>query len=96
MIKVAAVVLAAFVLLGNMGGCDDRAYLIMQKYNIPDIPPQLYNCPVIQKYPAVATLRDSQIAQLLIQLRSNNLTCKQSLEGIRRFLAAAKQTVKSQ
>jgi hypothetical protein len=82
------------VLIGALAlaGCNEEtAQLIRNKYNVPQVPEQLYNCPIIQKYPAVATLTDSQVAKLLIQLRTNNLTCKASLEGVRKFLDNARR-----
>jgi hypothetical protein len=53
----------------------------------------MYNCPIVRTYPEVKTLTDSQVAKLLLQLRNNNLTCKNSLEAIRQFLAEAQRTV---
>lgn len=76
-----------------MAACTPEEQVLVQKWNLVDIPPQMYYCPVVQTYPEVKTLKDSEIAKLLVQLRNNNLTCKASLEAIRQFLADARRTV---
>lgn len=91
--KIALVTLLALSGLW-LANCTPEENILVSKWNIPSIPPQLYNCPILSTYPKVATLTDSQVAKLLVQLRSNNLTCKQSLDGIKRFLADASNTIK--
>jgi hypothetical protein len=88
-------VLVALTIIASLflAACDPQDQVLVQKYHIVDVPASMYNCPIVKTYPAVATLTDSQVAKLLVQLRSNNLTCKASLEGIKRFLDDAKRTV---
>lgn len=89
--KTLLAILAAGFLLA---ACTPEEEVLVQKYRIVQVPPQLYNCPVVQTFPAVKTLTDAQVAKLIVQLHQNNMTCKQSLEAIRLFLANAERTVR--
>lgn len=84
-------VVAAGMLLAS---CTEEEQVLVQKYHIVQVPPQLYNCPVVQTFPQVKTLTERQVANLIVQLHSNNLTCRQSLDAIRRYLAQAERTVR--
>lgn len=88
LITVAAVLAGLF-----LAGCDPAEQVLVNKFNIPNIPARMYNCPILKTYPQVANLTDKQVATLIVQLHSNNITCKASLDAIKKFLADAGKTV---
>jgi hypothetical protein len=54
----------------------------------------MYRCPVLKEFPHWKTLTDSQVAKTVVQLHKNNLTCKSSIESIRKFLNNADEAIK--
>lgn len=68
-------------------GCNDQNQVLTSyKYMVAHPSEAMYYCPVVKQFPNWKTLTDSQVAKLIIQLQKNNLTCKSSIESIRRFL----------
>jgi hypothetical protein len=49
----------------------------------------MYHCPVLKEFPDWKTLTDAQVAKTVVTLYKNNLTCKSSIESIRKFLKDA-------
>lgn len=77
-----------------IAGCNpDNPTLISRKYQVIVPPDVMYNCPIVKTFPEVTKLTDLQVARLLTQLQKNNITCKNSLDAIRRFLSEAQLRV---
>ena len=70
-----------------LASCNDQTQIV-QSYRHMVVHPDeaMYYCPVIKEFPNWKTLTDSQVARLIVQLQKNNLTCKSSIESIRKFL----------
>ena len=76
-------------------GCNDQNQILTSyKYMVVHPDEAMYNCPVLKEFPNWKTLTDSQVAKVVVQLHKNNLTCKSSIESIRKFLDDADQTIK--
>ena len=73
---------------------DQNQILTSYKYMVVHPDEAMYNCPVLKEFPNWKTLTDSQVAKVVVQLHKNNLTCKSSIESIRKFLDDADQTIK--
>ena len=76
-------VIAASLLLA---GCNETQIVTSYKYMVVHPDEAMYNCPVLKEFPNWKTLTDAQVAKTVIQLHKNNLTCKSSIESIRKFL----------
>lgn len=75
----------AFALL--LAGCNDTKQIVTSyKYMVVHPDEAMYNCPVLKNFPDWKTLTDAQVAKTVVQLHKNNLTCKSSIESIRKFL----------
>lgn len=86
------ILLLAVVLLAS---CNDQTQVITSYRHMVVHPDEaMYYCPVVKEFPNWKTLTDSQVAKLVVQLHKNNLTCKSSIESIRKFLNEADQVVK--
>lgn len=82
----AGALLAAF----GMAGCtQEQVQLVRTQLEVVIPPEQLYQCPVLRSLPKTSTLRDSDVARLIVQLHRNNLTCKASLDAIKAFVNSA-------
>jgi hypothetical protein len=55
-------------------------------------PASLYVCPSVKTWPNPDKLTDVQVGRLIVQLNSNNLKCKSSLDSIKSFLDKADKT----
>lgn len=78
------IILLCFLLLA---GCNDQTQVLSSyKYMVVHPSETMYYCPVVKQFPNWKTLTDSQVAKLVVQLHKNNLTCKSSIESIRKFL----------
>jgi hypothetical protein len=76
-------------------GCNDQSQILTSyKYMVVHPDEAMYNCPVLKEFPNWKTLKDSQVAKVVVQLHKNNLTCKSSIESIRKFLDDADATIK--
>lgn len=84
------IVLLAFLL----AGCNGQQVLTKTEYMVVKPDPVMYNCPVLKQWPKWNTLKDSEVAKVIIDLQKNNLTCKSSIESIRTYLDKADQTLK--
>ncbi len=86
-----------FILLAALmlAGCNDTKQVVTTyKYMVVHPDEAMYYCPVLTKFPDWKTLTDSQVAKTVVQLHKNNLTCKSSIESIRKFLNDADNKVK--
>ena len=78
-----------------LAGCNSQEQIVTSyKYMVVHPDEAMYNCPVLKNFPNWKTLTDSQVAKTVVQLHKNNLTCKSSIESIRKFLDNADQTIK--
>jgi hypothetical protein len=55
----------------------------------------MYQCPVVTQFPDPKTLTDIQTARLILTLYQNNITCKNSIDAIKRFLDDAEKRIES-
>ena len=86
------ILLLAVVLLAS---CNDQTQVVTTYRHMVVHPDEaMYYCPVVKEFPNWKTLTDSQVAKLVVQLHKNNLTCKSSIESIRKFLNDADEIVK--
>lgn len=77
-----------FVLL--LAGCNETQQVVTSyKYLVVHPDEAMYNCPVLKEFPNWKTLTDAQVAKVLVTLQKNNITCKSSIESIRKFLKEA-------
>lgn len=53
----------------------------------------MYECPTIKKWPNPDTLTDVQVAKTVVQLHKNNVKCKNSLDGVEKFIENSKKIV---
>jgi hypothetical protein len=79
------IIAAAFVTL-FLAGCNETQIVQTTKYMVVHPSEAMYYCPVLKEFPHWKTLTDSQVAKTVLQLYKNNLTCKSSIESIRKFL----------
>lgn len=78
-----------------LAGCNDQTQIVSSyKYMVVHPAEAMYYCPVVKEFPNWKTLTDSQVAKLVVQLHKNNLTCKSSIESIRKFLDDSDLVVK--
>ena len=63
------------------------------KYKAIRIPNSYYDCPVVEKWPNPATLSDIQVANLLVELYSNNHKCKNSLNAIKTYIEKVNKVI---
>ena len=70
-----------------LAGCNSQEQIVTTyKYMVVHPEEAMYTCPVLKSFPNWKTLTDSQVAKTVVQLHKNNLTCKSSIESIRKFL----------
>lgn len=73
-----------------LAGCNDTKQVVTTyKWMVVHPDEAMYYCPVITKFPDWKTLTDSQVAKTILTLHKNNLTCKSSIESIRKYLKEA-------
>ena len=70
----------------GLAGCTDQQLLITKQLIVVEPTAAQYYCPVLKSFPRWKTLTDSQVSDLLITLYKNNVTCKSSIESIRRLI----------
>jgi hypothetical protein len=63
------------------------------KYKVVTPDPTMYDCPVYKKWPNADKLTDVEVAKLIVKLYKNNVRCKNTVDGIEKFLNKAKTTV---
>jgi hypothetical protein len=77
-----------------LGGCSNESVkLLSPEYKIVKIPESLYECPTIKKFPDADKLTNQQVGSLLIKVQKNNMICKNSLDGIKKYMEEAEATV---
>ena len=77
-----------------LGGCSNESVkLLSPEYKIVKIPESLYECPTIKKFPDADKLTNQQVGSLLIKVQKNNMICKNSLDGIKKYMDEAEATV---
>lgn len=69
--------------------CNETKTVTEYRYMVAHPDEAMYYCPVLKKIPDWRTLTDAQVAQTVVTLYKNNITCKSSLESIREFLRRA-------
>ena len=79
-------VLAAAIGLAACNPQDPTSLITTYKYIVVHPDEAMYYCPVIKSFPKWQTLTDAQVACLVGKLYKNNITCKTSIESIRKFL----------
>ena len=78
-----------------LASCNSQEQIVTSyKYMVAHPSEAMYYCPVVKQFPKWQTLTDAQVAKLLVQLQRNNLTCKSSIDSIRRFLDNADDIIK--
>ena len=77
-----------------LGGCSNESVkLLSPEYKIVKIPESLYECPTVKKFPDADKLTNQQVGSLLIKVQKNNIICKNSLDGIKKYMEEAEATV---
>jgi len=78
-----------------LAGCQDNQQVVTTyRYMVVHPDQAMYYCPVLKEFPNWKTLTDEQVAKTVVQLHKNNLTCKSSIESIRKFLDDANERMK--
>jgi len=78
------------ITLGMLSGCASTPEVIVKReYKVVEIPSELFYCPQLKKYPNYKTLTEGQLASLLIELAKDNRQCKESMDSIKAYVAAA-------
>lgn len=73
-----------------LAGCNEPQQIVTSyRYLVVHPDEAMYNCPVLKQFPDWKTLTDAQVAKVIVQLHKNNITCKSSIESIRKFLNEA-------
>lgn len=85
------ILIAALLMLA---GCNDQQVITSYRYMVVHPDEAMYYCPVLKQWPKWNTLKDSEVAKVIVQLQKNNITCKSSIESIRTFLDSADKTLK--
>lgn len=84
--KWATITLTSLLLIS----CNDQTQVLTTyKYMVVHPAEAMYHCPVLKEFPDWKTLTDAQVAKTVVTLYKNNLTCKSSIESIRKFLKDA-------
>jgi hypothetical protein len=78
--------LAAVLGLAACNPNDPASLITTYKYVVVHPDEAMYTCPVLKTFPKWNTLTDAQVARVIGELYKNNITCKSSIESIRKFL----------
>ena len=65
---------------------DPASIITTYKYVVVHPAEAMYECPVLKNFPKWQTLTDAHVARVIAELYKNNITCKSSIESIRKFL----------
>ena len=76
-----------------LAGCGTAPKLIAPEYKVVTVPDDLYQCPVEKKFPDSRGLTNQQVGALILKLQKNNMTCKNSLDNIKSYLAEAEAKI---
>lgn len=63
------------------------------KYKVVTPDAAMYDCPIFKKWPNADKLTDVDVAKLIVKLYKNNVRCKNTVDGIQKFLEKSKTTV---
>ncbi len=75
---------------------DPASLITTYKYVVVHPAEAQFTCPVLKNFPAWRTLTEAQVARVIAELYKNNITCKSSIESIRKFLDDAQVQLDSQ
>lgn len=80
----------------SLAGCASTPIkLISPEHRVVTVPESLYNCPVEKRFPDPKKLTNAQVGSLLLKLQQNNMTCSNSMNNIKQYLAEAEAKTKS-
>ncbi len=65
---------------------DPASLLTTYKYVVVHPAEAMFTCPLLKQFPRWQTLTESEVARIIATLYKNNVTCKSSIESIRKFL----------
>jgi len=74
---------------------DPASLITTYKYVVVHPADAMYECPILRSFPKWQSLTDAQVARTLATLYKNNITCKSSIESIRKFLKDAEVQIES-
>jgi len=94
--KKIVLILAAALGLAACNANDPASVVTTYKYLVVHPAEAMYECPVLKQFPKWQTLTDAEVARTLAVLYKNNITCKSSIESIRKFLNDAQLQLDSQ
>jgi hypothetical protein len=86
-------IIIAIVLALGLASCASNPILIREKIAKIEISDELFECPVLKKYPNPEKLTDIQVAKLIVELHRNNKKCKTSIDAIKQFIDDYNKTV---
>ena len=89
------VLAVSIVALGLTGCASTPIKLLTPEYKVVSVPEELYNCPTEKKFPEPKKLTNQQVGSLLLKLQQNNMTCAQSINSIKDYIAQAETKVKT-
>ena len=56
----------------------------------------MYDCPIYKKWPNADHLTDVDVAKVIVGLYKNNIRCRNTVDGIKKFLDKSKVEVEGQ
>jgi hypothetical protein len=74
-----------------LASCNETQVVQTTKWAVVHPDEAMYYCPVLKQFPKWQTLTDKQVASTVLTLYKNNLTCKSSLDSIKKFLDEAEK-----
>lgn len=90
--KPLVVILALF-----LASCNSMGPIVTRtKLTVATPDESMYACPVVKKFPEYKTLTEAQVAKLIVELHKNNLTCRSSMDALRKFIQEYKRIVENQ
>jgi type IV pilus biogenesis protein CpaD/CtpE len=78
--------IAAVLGLAACNSNDPASLVTTYKYIVVHPDEAMFTCPILKTFPKWNTLTDAQVARVIGELYKNNITCKSSIESIRKFL----------
>ena len=76
-----------------LSACQTEAVMLAPEYKVVKAPEKLYNCPIKKAFPSSETLTDKQVGSVILDLQKNNITCKNSLDSIKKFYDEAEKKI---
>jgi hypothetical protein len=89
--------LPIFLILLFLAACTsaENRVITSQTIMIPGISDSMFECPITEQWPNPDELTDLDVARLIVELRRNNLVCKNSIDAIQEFLRRAQDITSS-